>query len=178
MISKRVNTLAELETLYAKPLESSVNKELSALNEYYKAIIEASPFVSIASCGPEGMDCSPRGDGAGFVHVIDDQTLAIPDRRGNNRLDTLRNIVVDPRVALLFLVPGYNETLRVNGSAYLTSDETLLEQFEVKGNRPTTAIIIEIERVYFQCARALKRSKLWDSSSSVSYTHLTLPTKA
>lgn len=172
MALKRINTLAELEALYPKPLETSVNKELPALNEYYKEIIAASPFFSIASCGPEGMDCSPRGDGAGFVHVIDDQTLAIPDRRGNNRLDTLKNIVADPRVALLFLVPGYNETLRVNGNAYITSDEALLEQFDINGKKPTTAIIIEIDRVYFQCARALKRSKLWDDSSYLDVSSL------
>lgn len=165
MISKRISTLTELEALYPEPLEASVKKELSALNEYYRKIIAASPFVTIASSGPDGMDCSPRGDGAGFVKILDDRTLAIPDRRGNNRLDTLRNIVVDPRVALLFLIPGYNETLRVNGQAYLTLDAELLETFEVNGKMPHTAIVIEIEQVYFQCARALKRSQLWNTSS-------------
>ncbi len=165
MLSKRINTLAELEALYPKPLEASVKKELPALNEYYREIIAASPFATIASSGPDGMDCSPRGDGAGFVQVLDDRTLAIPDRRGNNRLDTLRNIVVDPRVALLFLIPGYNETLRVNGQAYLTLDVQLLETFKVNGKVPQTAIVIEIDRVYFQCARALKRSQLWNPSS-------------
>ena len=164
-MSKRINTLAELEALYPKPLEASVKKELPALNEYYRGIIAASPFATIASSGPDGMDCSPRGDRAGFVHVQDDRTLVIPDRRGNNRLDTLRNIVVDPRVALLFLIPGYNETLRVNGQAYLTLDAELLEKFEVKGKLPLSAIVIEIERVYFQCARALKRSQLWNPAS-------------
>lgn len=165
MISKRISTLTELEALYPEPLEASVKKELSALNEYYRKIIAASPFVTIASSGPDGMDCSPRGDGAGFVKILDDRTLAIPDRRGNNRLDTLRNIVVDPRVALLFLIPGYNETLRVNGQAYLTLDAELLETFEVNGKMPHTAIVIEIDQVYFQCARALKRSQLWNTSS-------------
>ena len=113
------------------------------------------------------MDCSPRGDGAGFVSVLDDRTLAIPDRRGNNRLDTLKNIVADSRVALLFLIPGCNETLRVNGKAYLSIDKEILERFEVKGKLPVTAIIVQIEQVYFQCARALKRSRLWDSSLHV-----------
>jgi PPOX class probable FMN-dependent enzyme len=165
MTSKRINTLAELEALYSKPLETSIKKELFELNDYYRTIIAASPFFAIASSGPEGMDCSPRGDSAGFVKVMDDRTLVIPDRPGNNRLDTLKNIVVDPRVALLFLIPGYNETLRVNGRAFLSFEEALLKQFEVNDKTPKTVIVIEIERVYFQCARALKRSRLWDHSS-------------
>jgi len=167
MKSKRVNSTAELDALYAKPLESSVAKELSSLNEHYRRLIEASPFLLIASIGPGGMDCSPRGDGRGFVSIQDDQTLVIPDRRGNNRLDTLRNIVVDPRVALLFMIPGCDETLRINGQAYLSVDDELLSEFEVNGKKPTTAIVVQIEGVYFQCARALKRSHLWDSSSQV-----------
>lgn len=113
------------------------------------ASYEASAYVSIASVGPGGMDCSPRGDSPGFVKIVDDHTLAIPDRRGNNRLDTLRNIVLDPRVALLFLIPGLNETLRVNGRAYLSLDEELLKEFDVNGNCPVTAIVVEIEQVYF-----------------------------
>lgn len=167
MKSKRVCSISELDELYAKPLESSIAKELSVLNEHYRRLIEASPFLSIASIGPDGMDCSPRGDKQGFVSILNDQTLAIPDRRGNNRLDTLRNIVVDPRVAVLFMIPGCNETLRVNGQAYLSLDDEILSQFEVDGKLPTTAIVVKIERVYFQCARALKRSHLWDSSHHV-----------
>ena len=164
MTLKRISTLVELEALYPKPLDTSVNKEVPTLNELYKKIIASSPFLTIASSGPDGMDCSPRGDGAGFVKVLDDGTLVIPDRRGNNRLDTLRNIVADPRVALLFLVPGYDETLRVNGEAYITVDQELLDQFDVSGKKPNTAIVVEIDRVYFQCARALKRSQLWSNS--------------
>jgi len=164
MDSDRINSVAQLEALYAAPAQVSVGKELPSLNEHYKKIIAASPFFTIASAGPEGLDCSPRGDDAGFVFVLDDQTLVIPDRRGNNRLDTLKNIVVDPRVALLFLIPGYNETLRVNGQAYLTLDNSLLERYTVNNKKPQTAIVVNIERVYFQCARALKRSNLWDSS--------------
>lgn len=165
MTLKRIDTLSELEALYPKPLDSSVSKELPELNEHYRKIIAASPFLTIASVGPDGMDCSPRGDGPGFVKVLDDRSLVVPDRRGNNRLDTLRNIVVDPRVALLFLIPGYNETLRINGNAYLTLDDELLEELSVNGKRPSSAIVIEIERVYFQCARAVKRSKLWSESN-------------
>ena len=160
----RINSIAELEALYPTPLESSVAKELSRLNEHYRLLIEASPYISIASVGPDGMDCSPRGDAPGFVKILDDHTLAIPDRRGNNRLDTLRNIVLDPRVALLFMIPGVNETLRVNGHAHLSIEPSLLNRFEVNSKFPTTAIIVSIERVYFQCARALKRSRLWDSA--------------
>ena len=158
----RVNTIAELEALYPKPLESSLAKELPRLNEYYRLLIKASPYVSVASVGPDGMDCSPRGDAPGFVSILDDDTLAIPDRRGNNRLDTLRNIVRDPRVALLFMIPGVNETLRVNGQAHLSIEPELLNRFEINGNSPITVMVVSVERVYFQCARALKRSRLWD----------------
>jgi PPOX class probable FMN-dependent enzyme len=165
MTLTRINTLAELDALYPKPLDSSVKKELPALNVHYRKIIAASPFLTIASIGPDGMDCSPRGDSAGFVKVLDDRSLVIPERRGNNRLDTLRNIVVDPRVALLFMIPGYNETLRINGNAYLTLDSELLTQFDANGKKPNTAIVVDIERVYFQCARALKRSQLWSNSN-------------
>jgi len=168
----QIATIDELESIYAKPLPTSVAKELSSLNELYKKLIAASPFVSVASIGPDGMDCSPRGDGAGFVHVLDDKTLAIPDRRGNNRLDTLRNIVEDPRVALLFMIPGYNETLRVNGQAYITNDQDLLNRFEVDGKKPATVIVAHIEKVYFQCARAIKRSNLWDASNHVDASNL------
>lgn len=155
MISNRLNSISELEALYPKPIESSLAKELPKLNEHYRQLIEAAPFVTIASVGPDGMDCSPRGDEPGFVTIMSDQTLAIPDRRGNNRLDTLKTIIVDPRVALLFMIPGINETLRVNGQAYLSIDSDLLSRFEVQGNRPLSAIVVDIERVYFQCARAL-----------------------
>lgn len=162
MNENRIDTIAQLEALYPQPSEASLSKELPGINDLYRRLIEASPFITIASVGSEGMDCSPRGDGAGFVKVLNDQTLAIPDRRGNNRLDTLRNIIEDPRVALLFLIPGLNETLRVNGKAYLSTDAEILERFEVNGKVPTTAIIVELERIYFQCARAIKRSKIWD----------------
>lgn len=171
----RIETLEELESLYSKPQVASVSKELSKLNEHYRKFILASPYVSIASVGLGGLDCSPRGDAPGFVSILDDQTLALPDRRGNNRLDTLRNIVSDPRVALLFMIPGLNETIRVNGQAHLTTDNHLLQSFEVNGKLPVTAIIVNIEQVYFQCARALKRSRLWDVSLHVSPGELPSP---
>ena len=163
----RVDSVEALERLYAAPLASSVAKELPALNAHYRRLIEASPFLTIASTGPGGLDCSPRGDAPGFVAVLDERTLAIPDRRGNNRLDTLRNVVVDPRVALLFMIPGVEETLRVNGRAHLSTEDALLARFHVDGKRPVTAIVVGIERVYFQCARALKRSGLWDPARHV-----------
>lgn len=159
-----VTTIQQLESLYATPQKASIAKELTHLNEHYRKFIEASPYVSVATSGPDGLDCSPRGDAPGFIAIIDDHTLAIPDRRGNNRLDTLRNIVANPGIALLFMIPGLNETIRVNGQAYISTKQSLLESFEVNGKKPVTAIVVNIEKVYFQCARALKRSKLWDHS--------------
>ena len=153
---------AGLLDLYGRPAGASLMKETDRLTPAYRRLIEASPFVVLASLGPGGLDASPRGDAPGFVGVLDERTLALPDRRGNNRLDTLRNVVADPRVALLFLVPGLDETLRVNGRATITTDPALLESFAVGGKAPATVLRIEIEAVYFQCARALIRSKLWD----------------
>ena len=145
--------------------ETSLGKELPALNAHYRRLVEASPFFAIASVGPGGLDCSPRGDARGFVRVLDDAALAFPDRRGNNRLDTLRNIVVDPRVALLFMIPGRDETLRVNGRARVTAAPELLARFAVDGRVPVTATVVAVGSVYFQCARALKRSGLWEPGS-------------
>jgi PPOX class probable FMN-dependent enzyme len=120
------------------------------------------PFVVIASAGPDGLDCSPRGDPAGFVRVADERTLLIPDRRGNHRLDTLRNILHDPRVGLLFLVPGVGVTLRVNGTAQVTTDDDLRASLAVGGRAPTTVVVVRTTAVYTQCPKALVRSHLWD----------------
>ena len=163
----RIETIADLEALYGESPPASIAKETPVINSAYRRLIEAAPFCSIASIGEEGMDCSPRGDGPGFVHILDDRTIAIADRRGNNRLDTLRNIVSDPRVALLFLIPGWNEALRINGRAYVSNDPDLLKSFDVNGKSPATAIVIEIDSMYFQCARAIKRAKLWDADALV-----------
>lgn len=158
-----VTTLDELAALYGPINPISLRKEVAHLTPAYRSWIERAPFLAIATSGPGGLDCSPRGDTVGHVmRVIDDKTIAIPDRRGNNRLDTLKNIVVDPRVALLFLVPGINETLRVNGRARVITDETLRASFAVDGKLPVTVIVVSIQAVYFQCARALIRSALWD----------------
>ena len=166
-MSSRITTIAELEALYAAPVVNSLKKGTPVINAEYRALIEAAPFFAIASIGEDGMDCSPRGDGPGCIHILDERTVAFADRRGNNRLDTLRNIVVDPRVALLFLIPGLNEALRINGRAHLTTEPDLLESFAINGKLPATAIVVEIDTMYFQCARALKRSNLWGADAQV-----------
>jgi hypothetical protein len=167
-----VTCMQALERLYAKPIEASVAKEIDHINAEYRALIAAAPFVTLATCAEEGLDCSPRGDEPGFVRVHDERTLLLPDRRGNNRIDTLRNIVRDPRVALLFLIPGVGETLRVNGRASISTAPALLESFAVNGKLPQTVLIVDVERVYFQCARAICRSKLWDPASQVERSSL------
>jgi PPOX class probable FMN-dependent enzyme len=167
MTNHLVTTMAELEAMYAQPMETSLLKELDHIGPHYRALIEASPFVALATSGPEGLDCSPRGDAAGFVRIKDERTLLIPDRRGNNRIDTLRNIVRDPRVALLFLIPGVSETMRVNGRAAISTDPELLESFKVDGKVPRCVIVVTIERAYFQCAKAIVRSKLWDPATRI-----------
>jgi PPOX class probable FMN-dependent enzyme len=167
-----VQTCEQLEKLYDEPRGASLVKEIDHVNADYRAFIEAAPFFTLATSGPEGLDCSPRGDEPGFVRVQDEKTLLIPDRRGNNRIDSLRNIVRDPRVALLFLIPGCNETFRVNGRATISTDPALLASFAVDGKPPKSVIVVSVERVYFQCARALMRSHLWDASRQVARTTL------
>jgi PPOX class probable FMN-dependent enzyme len=158
-----VTELAELEALYGEVNANSLAKETPALTPAYRAWIEAAPFLVLATSGPGGLDCSPRGDARGQLFAVpDDKTLLLPDRRGNNRLDSLRNIVADPRVALLFLNPGIDETLRVNGRAVISTDPALAKRFTVDGKPPRAVLVISIEAVYFQCARALIRSRLWD----------------
>ncbi len=157
-----INTIEELEALYGQPSENSLVKEVSEITPRYRTLIEASPFVALATSGPEGLDCSPRGDLAGFVRVHDEKTLMMPDRRGNNRADSLRNIIRDPRIALLFLVPGSGTTLRINGRANLTTDSDILASFAVTEKAPRSVIVVTAESIYFQCARAIVRSDLWN----------------
>jgi uncharacterized protein len=159
-----IRTVAELAALYDAPVPTSITKEIDRLSELHCAYIEASPFVIVATSGRGGLDCSPRGDPPGFVRVVDERTLLMPDRRGNNRLDTLRNLVEDPRIGLLFLVPGIGVTLRVNGTAEITTDEALRESFAIDGKLPTTVIVVTTTSVYTQCPKALIRSHLWDAS--------------
>jgi PPOX class probable FMN-dependent enzyme len=157
-----ITTLEELDALYGVPAEASLIKEVDRITPHYRALIDASPFAVLATGGPEGLDCSPRGDVPGFVRVHDDHTLMLPDRRGNNRADSLRNIVRDPRVALLFMIPGSGTTLRVNGRAQLSADVDLLQSFVMEGKAPRSVVVIRVESVYFQCARAIVRADLWN----------------
>lgn len=166
-MSEILRTEAELEAIYGRPLETSTVKEVNWITPHYRAYIEASPYAALATSGPEGLDCSPRGDRPGFVRVHDDKTLMLPDRRGNNRIDSLRNIVRDPRVALLFMIPGVGNTLRVNGRAHLSIAPDLLESFAVEEKAPRSVAVIEVDAVYFQCARALVRSELWNPERHV-----------
>ncbi|MGD0432016.1 MAG: pyridoxamine 5'-phosphate oxidase family protein [Acetobacteraceae bacterium] len=156
-----------LNALYGEISAGAIAKEIDYIHPHYRAMIEASPFLVLATCGPEGLDTSPRGDPAGFVHVVDDKTLLIPDRRGNNRCDSLRNIIRDPRVALLFLIPGVGETLRVNGTAAISTDPALIGRFPFRGTLPRTVIVVTAERVYFQCPKALVRSELWNPAKLI-----------
>ena len=163
----RVTTLEALEALYDKPYGPAIVKEIDRINPHYRRFIEAAPFFALATSGPDGLDCSPRGDAPGFVRVADEKTLLIPDRRGNNRIDSLRNIVSDPRVALLFLIPGVGETIRVIGHASISTDPALTETFIVNGKAPRSVIVVAVERVFFQCTKAIVRSKLWDPALHV-----------
>jgi uncharacterized protein len=162
-----VTTLEQLEALYGEKNPNSVIKEIDHISDGYRKLIEAAPFVAVATAGPEGLDCSPKGDPAGFVRILDDKTLAIPDRPGNNRIDGFRNIVRDPRIALLFLIPGVGETLRVNGRASISIDPKLMQSFVVNGKLPRSVLIVHIESIYFHCAKAIVRSKLWDETTKI-----------
>ncbi len=163
----RVADVEALEKLYGLPSGASVEKEIDYLHPHYRRLIAASPFFVLATSGPDGVDASPRGDAPGFVVVEDEKTLLIPDRRGNNRIDSLRNIIANPHVALLFLIPGIGETLRVNGRAEISTDPALLERFRVEGSPPRSVIVIRVDTVFFQCARAIFRSKLWDPAQHI-----------
>jgi uncharacterized protein len=167
-----IATEAELLELYGQPVPTSILKDVDYITEDYAKLIAASPFAILATSGPEGLDCSPRGDPRGFVRVEDPKTLMIPDRRGNNRIDSLRNIVRDPRVALLFLIPGIGTSMRVNGRARLSTDATLCASFAMEGKNPKCVIVINVERAYTQCQKAIARSKLWDSSRHLKTSEL------
>ena len=162
-----VTSMEQLQALYGERMPASVIKEIDHINAHYRALIEAAPFVAIATCGPEGLDCSPKGDPAGFIRILDDKTLAIPDRPGNNRIDGFRNIVRDPRIALLFLIPGVGETLRVNGRAAISVDPDLMASFAINGKLPRCVLIVHVESAYFHCSKAIVRSKLWDEATKI-----------
>jgi PPOX class probable FMN-dependent enzyme len=170
-----IATVEELEAIYGQPNDASTVKVADKVTSQYRALIGKSPFAALATCGPEGLDCSPRGDLAGFVRVHDEKTLMMPDRRGNNRIDSLRNIVRDPRVALLFLIPGAGSTLRVNGRARVSVDAELLGSFRMEGKAPRTVVVMNVDEIYFQCARAIVRSELWNPARHVDPKSLPTP---
>jgi PPOX class probable FMN-dependent enzyme len=169
-----IASVEQLESIYGQPNEASTVKVADRITPQYRVLIDKSPFAALATCGPEGLDCSPRGDLPGFVRVHDEQTLMMPDRRGNNRVDSLRNIVRDPRMALLFLIPGSGSTLRVNGRAHVSIAQDLLASFAVDGKVPRTVVVMTVGEIYFQCARAIVRSDLWNPDKRVDPR--TLPT--
>ncbi len=156
-----IHHAAQLAALFGEVGQASLRKEVDFVHPSYRAMIEASPFAVLATAGPDGLDASPRGDAPGFVQVQDERTLLLPERRGNNRVDSLRNILQDPRVALLFLIPGVGETLRVNGSASITTAPDVLARFTVQGQLPKCVVVVSVSSVFFQCARAIQRSGLW-----------------
>ena len=162
-----VRDVADLESLYGVVNEASALKEVTYLHPHYAAFVKASPFAVLATTGPHGVDVSPRGDTPGFVEIVDDKTLLLADRRGNNRIDSLKNVLKSPYVALLFLIPGIGETLRVNGTAEITVDPALIGRFTLGDKAPRSLLRIHIESVFFQCSRALIRSELWNPERHV-----------
>lgn len=170
-----ITSVAALETHYGTPSEASVIKVCDQLTSHYKSLIDASPFVALATSGPEGLDCSPRGDPKQVITVQDEKTLLMPDRHGNNRIDSLRNIVRNGEIALMFLIPGSNTTLRVNGTAVLSVEAELLKAHAMAGKEPRSVIVITIREIYFQCARAIMRAGLWDTEKFVAKGDLPTP---
>jgi len=177
----RTHDLSSEEALRAAygpgPGETSLAKACDHLHPLYRPYIEASPFAVLATRGPQGLDASPRGDSPGFVAIADDRTLLLPDRRGNQRMDSLRNILHDPHVALLFFIPGVGETLRVEGTARISAAPALCERFSVDGKAPASVLVISVGCVFFQCARAIKRSALWDPARHIERSSLPSPGK-
>ncbi len=163
-----IEDIGDIREIYGEPSERAVKKQLAKLEKHSRAFIAMSPFVVLSTCDAEGRcDASPKGDAPGFVTVLDDETLLIPDRLGNNRVDSISNILQHPRIGLLFLVPGIRETLRVNGRAQITVDPTLLEACGVNGKPPRSGILVTADEVYFHCGKALIRSDLWNPEKHV-----------
>jgi PPOX class probable FMN-dependent enzyme len=157
-----VSSLEALSRIYPEPSELVLNKASDRIGPATRAFLAASPFCLLGTVGPQGPHVTPRGDGPGFVEVLDERTLVLPDRRGNNRLDALRDILHDPRVALLFLVPGASETLRVHGRARITTDPALRARHAAQGKEPATLLVVSVESLFMQCGKAVIRSRLWD----------------
>lgn len=170
-----IATIEQLEAIYGETGLASTAKVADWITPHYRIMIEKSPFVALATSGPEGLDCSPRGDSPGFVRIHDEKTLMMPDRRGNNRVDSLRNIVRDPRIGLLFLIPGSGSTLRVNGRGRLSTDPDLLASFKMEGKAPRSVIVMTVDEIYFQCARAIVRADLWNPDKRIDPKDLPTP---
>lgn len=169
-----IESIEQLEALYGEPLERALWKEIDYINDHYRQFIEASPFLILATYGDNGIDCSPRGDPAGFVRIEDEKTILIPDRRGNNRLDSLRNIVSNPSVGLIFLIPNVGETIRISGEAKIIIDKELCASFSINDKPASSVLRVSVRKIYFQCQKAIVRSRLWSSESHVD--RRTLPT--
>lgn len=170
-----ISSVEDLKAIYGEVAEASTAKVTHFLTPAYRRMIEMSPFVALATVGPEGLDCSPRGDRGAVVRIEDDRTLALPDWRGNNRVDSLLNIVRDPRVALMFLIPGSNSAMPINGRAVVSVAPDLLQSFEMDGRHPRSVVVITIDEAYFQCARAVMRAELWNVERQVAVDELPTP---
>mgnify|MGYP003682986729 CR=1 FL=1 len=165
---EEVDSVEKLRKLYDSPMDLAVKKQKVNLDQYSSQFLALSAFSILATYGASGqVDCSPRGDYPGFIQALDDKTIALPDRPGNNRLDSLTNIIERQNVGILALIPGFKECLRINGKAKIVTDADILERFEHRGKLPQTAIIVSIEEVYFHCSKAITRSKLWSTESQV-----------
>jgi PPOX class probable FMN-dependent enzyme len=168
----KITTLEQLENHYDKASERAIWKEIDYISPHYQAFIEASPFLILATYGEKGVDCSPRGDPAGFVRVPSERQILIPDRRGNNRLDSLRNIISNNKVGLIFLVPGAGETIRVSGTAEILTDSELCLSFAINNKAASSVLSISVDKAYFQCQKAIARSGLWNSDNSINRSEL------
>jgi PPOX class probable FMN-dependent enzyme len=169
----QISSVEELRAIYREPNERAAEKEIDYLDPHCRRFIELSPFMLLATQGADGRgDVSPKGDAPGFVQVVDDHTLVIPDRRGNNRIDGLQNILANPSVGLIFLVPGVGETLRINGRAEIRDDADLLARFEINGKLPATVTVVSVQEAFLHCAKSIMRAKLWQEDYRVKRSEL------
>ena len=165
---EEIDSIEKLQELYGSPMELVIKKQKTKLDKYSKQFIELSSFSVLGTSNKKGcMDCSPRGDYPGFIRALDDSTIVLPDRPGNNRLDSLHNVIENPNLGLLILIPGFAECLRINGTAKVVTNASLLAQFEHQGKLPKSVLVISIQEIYFHCAKAITRSKLWDAESQL-----------
>ena len=170
---QKIDSIEMLEAIYKAPVgERSIWKEIDHINALYRQFIEASPFLILATHGASGVDCSPRGDPPGFVRVVAPDCIQIPDRRGNNRLDSMRNIIQHPEVGIIFLIPNVGETIRISGQAEILVDTQLCNSFMVKDKPASSVLSIKVKKVYYQCQKALARSRLWDARSYIERSEL------